>query len=145
MREKGTAEEITFDPEIERTLLAKLRAKRLAETSTLKVKETLTDESMAEGQNPPPPLRRTMGDYCRRTDTEQVSLGFRPAKPASVDIKSNVLVGLRESQFDGRANNDPWEHLTKFSKTCQLQRVPEYVTEDQKKLRMFWFFTHRSR
>jgi hypothetical protein len=43
MREKGTTEGIIFDPEIERTLQAKLRAKRLTQTSTLKDKETLTD------------------------------------------------------------------------------------------------------
>ncbi|MCI60414.1 hypothetical protein A2U01_0081670, partial [Trifolium medium] len=27
--------------------------------------------------NPPP--TRTMGEYCKRSDTEQISLGFRPA------------------------------------------------------------------
>jgi hypothetical protein len=36
MQEKGTTEEITSDPENERTqLVAKLRAKKLAEASTL--------------------------------------------------------------------------------------------------------------
>jgi hypothetical protein len=55
------------------------------------------------------------------------------------NIKSNVLVGLRENQFDGRANNDPWDHLTRFSENCQIQKVPDYITKDQKKLRMFAF------
>ncbi|KAK2356675.1 hypothetical protein QL285_094003 [Trifolium repens] len=37
------------------------------------------------------------------------------------------------------ANNDPWDHLSKFSETCQIQKVPENVTEDQKKMCLFAF------
>jgi hypothetical protein len=55
------------------------------------------------------------------------------------DIKSNVLAGLRENQIDGRANNDPWDHLTRFSETCQIQKVPDHITEDQEKLWLFAF------
>ncbi|KAK2375093.1 hypothetical protein QL285_076007 [Trifolium repens] len=84
-------------------------------------------------------LRITMGDYSKRTDNDQISLGFQPANLANFDIKGNVLIGLRENQFDGRINNDPWDHLLKFSKTCQIQKVPYIVTEDQKKLRLFTF------
>ncbi|MCI61079.1 putative athila retroelement ORF1 protein, partial [Trifolium medium] len=87
---------------------------------------------MGDEQHPP---RRTMGDYCKRSDREQISLGFRPAHPINFDIKGNVLAGLRENQFDGRANRDPWDHLTQFSETCQIQKVPDHITEDQKKLR----------
>ncbi|GAU13738.1 hypothetical protein TSUD_348420 [Trifolium subterraneum] len=81
--------------------------------------------------------RRTMGDYCKRTDTDQISLGFRPANPMNFDIKGNMLAGLRENQFDGRANKDMWDHLTQFSETFQIQKVSKNVTEDQKTLRLF--------
>ncbi|GAU44284.1 hypothetical protein TSUD_371840 [Trifolium subterraneum] len=67
---------------------------------------------MGDHNKPPPPPRRTMGDYCRKTVTDQVSLGFRPTNPVNFNIKSNVLAGLRENQFDGRANRDPWDHLS---------------------------------
>ncbi|WJX82476.1 hypothetical protein P8452_65227 [Trifolium repens] len=80
-----------------------------------------------------------MGDYCKRTDNNQISLGFQPTNRANFDIKGNVLTGLRENRFDGRANTDPWDRLSKFSETCQIQKVPENVTEDQKKLRLFVF------
>ncbi|MCI66737.1 putative athila retroelement ORF1 protein, partial [Trifolium medium] len=70
---------------------------------------------------------------------KQISLGFRPANPVNFDIKGNVLAGLRENQFDGRANRDPWDHFTQFSETCQIQKVPDQITEDQKKLRLFAF------
>ncbi|MCI41166.1 putative athila retroelement ORF1 protein, partial [Trifolium medium] len=83
--------------------------------------------------------RRTMGNYCKRTDADQISLGFVLANPVNFDIKGNVLVGLRENQFDGHANKDPWDHLTHFSETCQIQKVPENVTDDQKRLHLFAF------
>ncbi|MCI15319.1 hypothetical protein A2U01_0036457, partial [Trifolium medium] len=85
-----------FDPKIEKTLKALKKAAWLAQTSTFK-EDTLSDKSMGDLDPPPPPPRRTMGDYCRRTDTDQVSIGFRPANPMNFDIKSNVLVGLREN------------------------------------------------
>ncbi|MCI05210.1 hypothetical protein A2U01_0026260 [Trifolium medium] len=81
----------------------------------------------------------TMRSYCRRTDGDQVTLGFQPANPVTFDIKGNVLAGLRENQFDGRVNSDPWDHLSQFAETCEIQKVPETVTEDQKKLRLFSF------
>ncbi|MCI91972.1 hypothetical protein A2U01_0113268, partial [Trifolium medium] len=56
---------------------------------------------MGDERQPP---RCTMRDYCKRSDAEQISLGFRPANPVNFDIKGNVLAGLRENQFDGRAN-----------------------------------------
>ncbi|MCI93374.1 hypothetical protein A2U01_0114672, partial [Trifolium medium] len=52
------------------------------------------------------------------------------ANPVNFDIKGNVLAGLRENQLDGRANRDPWDHLTQFFETCQIQKVPDYITED---------------
>jgi hypothetical protein len=52
MREKGTIE-YTIDHEIERTIRARLRVAKAAQASTLEIKETLTEESMVEEQNPP--------------------------------------------------------------------------------------------
>ncbi|MCI36591.1 hypothetical protein A2U01_0057814, partial [Trifolium medium] len=71
MRSTGSDEDLLFDPEPERTLR---RLKKAA-----KLKATMGDE-----QQPP---RRTMGDYCKRSDTEQISLGFRLAHPVNFDIK----------------------------------------------------------
>ena len=125
--------EFEYDPEPERTVWKRRQAQRLAESSSLKTEEEPTTKAMGDEQ------RITMGDYCKRTDTDQISLGFQPANPANFDIKGNVLTGLQENQFDGRANNDPWDHLAKFSETCQIQKVSESVTDDQKKLRLFAF------
>ncbi|MCI36090.1 hypothetical protein A2U01_0057312, partial [Trifolium medium] len=66
----------------------------------------MQDPALADERQPP---RRTMRDYCKRFDAEQISLGFRPANPVNFDIDGIVLAGLRENQFDGRANRDPWD------------------------------------
>jgi hypothetical protein len=93
--------ELEFDPEPDKMLQRRLRANRLAKEQAKAIKT----ETM-EGQQP----RITMGDYCKRTDNDQISLGFQPANPANFDIKGNVLTVLRENQFDRRTNNDPWDH-----------------------------------
>jgi hypothetical protein len=89
MREKGTTQCIIFDPEIERTLQAKLRAKRLAQTSALKDKETLTDESMGMYK---PIHHRHLGELWETIVGEPTPnrylWGFRPTNPANFDIKS---------------------------------------------------------
>ncbi|MCI49051.1 hypothetical protein A2U01_0070294, partial [Trifolium medium] len=71
MQEPNT-EILEYDPEPERTLRKRLRVVRLARTA------------MGDEGQPP---RRTMGDYCKRFDVEQISLGFRPANPVNFDIK----------------------------------------------------------
>ncbi|PNX63144.1 hypothetical protein L195_g053356 [Trifolium pratense] len=63
---------VEYDPEPERTLRKNLRAKKKRE---------------AMAAQP----RRTLGDYCKRSDTEQISLGFQLADPVNFDIKGNVL------------------------------------------------------
>jgi hypothetical protein len=74
----------------------------------------------------------TMGEYFKRTDKDQVTLGFRSANPAKFDIKNIVLKDLRRDQFNGSDSQDPWEHLCHFHETCELQEVLDDVTEDQK-------------
>ncbi|KAK2370199.1 hypothetical protein QL285_083268 [Trifolium repens] len=147
MRGKSVVRELLFDPEIEKTARAlnKARLARLAESSLTEVStqvisdtdsQSEEEEIMAEEQPPPP--RRSMGDYCRRTDAGQISMGFQPANPVTFDIKNTVLSGLREKQFDGSAIRDPWAHLEQFYETCTMCR-PDNFTDSQIKLRLFGF------
>lgn len=46
------------------------------------------------------PLKRTMGDYYRRTGVGKISLGCPRVHPMAFDIKNKYLEGLRKSQFD---------------------------------------------
>ncbi|MCI91377.1 hypothetical protein A2U01_0112671, partial [Trifolium medium] len=55
MQDSGADDYIAFDPEPERTLRKRLKAARLAK------------EAMGDERQPP---RRTMGDYCKISDTE---------------------------------------------------------------------------
>lgn len=79
-----------------------------------------------------------MGDYCRKTGVGQISLGFQLANPVNFDINNYVLSGLKDNSSDGKAIRDPWEHLTKFFKTC-LMCKPNEVTNDHVKLCFFGF------
>lgn len=59
----------------------------------------------------------TIRDYCKKNDVGQVSMGFQHANLAKFIIKSYVVLGLRENQFDGNVKKDPWEHLAQFYET----------------------------
>jgi hypothetical protein len=87
----GTLER-EFDPEPGRTLKRRLRANKLAKEKgcTHETCETLTKDAMGDA-----PPKITMGDYYKRIDNDQSSLGFQPANPANFDIKGNVLKGLQ--------------------------------------------------
>jgi hypothetical protein len=93
--EQGRAvQELSFDLEIEKTAKANQKAIRLARLAKKVLTEaqgyissdveSIYEEVMAE-PSPPRPPRRTMGDYCRRTD-----------------IKTTALADLRDKQFDGK-------------------------------------------
>lgn len=76
--------------------------------------------------------RQTMRDYCRRTDSEQISLDFQLDNPITFDIKNCVLSCLRGNLFDRQAIRDPWEHLAKFYKSCSMCKTID-VTNDKLK------------
>ncbi|MCI32144.1 hypothetical protein A2U01_0053356, partial [Trifolium medium] len=68
---------LQFDPEIERTARANRKAVRLAKEAArlAELEQVISEEEvqveMEENvQNPPPPPRRTLGDYGRRNDGE---------------------------------------------------------------------------
>lgn len=84
---------------IKNTLRAIWKAKRETKQAKVELKEDILDMTT--------PSRQTMGDYCRRTDVGQISLGFQPPNLVTFNIKNYVLSGLRENIFDGQAVRDP--------------------------------------
>lgn len=64
---------IPINPKIERTLWVLCKARR----ETLQTTKEAKDEKM-EMATPP---RQMFGDYCRRTDTDQISWGFQLVNP----------------------------------------------------------------
>ncbi|MCI50861.1 hypothetical protein A2U01_0072105, partial [Trifolium medium] len=44
---------------------------------------------------PPPPPRRTLGDYGQRNDGEIANLGFQQMNSVAFDIKNTVLSALK--------------------------------------------------
>ncbi|MCH90517.1 hypothetical protein A2U01_0011433, partial [Trifolium medium] len=66
-----------------------------------------------------------------------VTQGFQPVNPTTLDVKKVVMKELRNNQFKGDNSQDPWEHLVNFKEACALQKQPDNITEDQKKLFLF--------
>ncbi|KAK2356639.1 hypothetical protein QL285_093967 [Trifolium repens] len=77
----------------------------------------------------PSPLEELLNKFASMSKTKFENIQTTVANQGAT-IKS------LETQI---ANNDPWDHLSKFSETCQIHKVPENVTEDQKKMRLFAF------
>lgn len=86
------------------------------------------------------PSRHTLGDYCRCTNTDQISWGFQPTNPMTFDIKNFVLQYLRDNMLNGQAIHDPWEHLAMFYEICSMCKLAGAdITNDQVKFCIFGF------
>ena len=84
-----------------------------------------------------PATRPKLGDYGLGNHRGHLTHTFRPANPAAFDIKSTVLNGLRDKQYDGTENMSLHEHLSRFAETCEFCAPPATMTDSQKKLRLF--------
>jgi hypothetical protein len=144
MRGKQNADDLEYDPEIERTARALRKAvllQRLSQSVPPGVREPIPEpiitefETMEEAVPPRPKL----GDYGLATHRGQLTHTFQPANPVAFDIKTTVLNGLRDKQFDGTKAMSPHEHLSCFAETCEFCVQPATVTDAQKKLRLFPF------
>jgi len=60
----------------------------------------IEEAKMEEHQPSPPPPRRTLGDFGRRTPRGHVTYGFQQAYPV-FDIKNYVLISLKDNLYDG--------------------------------------------
>ncbi|PNX76212.1 hypothetical protein L195_g032157, partial [Trifolium pratense] len=151
MRSTGTSE-LRFDPEIEKTLRALRKATREARLAS-RGEASSSSALVGEEQNfsvmdedheipvevplpPPPPLRRTLGDYGRRDDDELANQGFQPVNPVSFDIKNTVLSALKENPYSGSESQCPNLHLSHFYEACDYTDPPG-VSESDKRLRLF--------
>jgi len=86
-----------------------------------------------------PPSRPMFGDYGLSNNRGRLTCTFQPANLVAFDIKTTVLNGLRDKQFDGAEGRSPHEHLSHFSETYEFYVPPATVTNDEKKLRLFSF------
>jgi len=75
-----------------------------------------------------PPARPKSGDYGLANHHGHLTHTFRRANSVAFDIKSNVLNGLRDKQYDGTKTMSPREHLSRFAETCEFCVPPATVT-----------------
>ena len=62
-----------------------------------------------------PTPRPKLRDYGLATDRGQLTHTFQPANPVAFDIKTTVLNGLRDKQYDGTENMSLHKHLSRFA------------------------------
>ncbi|MCI32048.1 hypothetical protein A2U01_0053260, partial [Trifolium medium] len=95
------------------------------DTPSLYISEEEDLIEMAENvQNPPPPPRRTLGDYGMRNNGEIANLGFQPVNPVAFDIKNSVISALIEDQYSGAESQSPNLHLSHFYEACDYTNPP---------------------
>ncbi|MCI40502.1 hypothetical protein A2U01_0061735, partial [Trifolium medium] len=61
--------------------------------------------------------RNVMGNYLKIIDPEEVTEGFQPANPATLEVTKMVMKELKHNQFKGDDSQDPWEHLINFKES----------------------------
>ena len=129
MRGRRSQDDLQFDPEIERTAWANRKAVRLSKSVPPSVREQIPSHAPFETEKSTspessimgePPARPKFGDYELANQRGHLTHIFRPGNPAALDIKSTVLNGLRDKQFDGSENMSPHERLSRFSETWVL-------------------------
>jgi len=148
MRGRQSKDDLQFDPEIERTARANQRAVRLSKSVPPEQREQIPSPTLSVTEkfvSPEPSImgdpapRPKLGDYGLATHRGQLTHTFRPANPAAFDIKSIVLNGLIDKQFNGTEAMNPHEHLSRFAETCEFCVPPATVIDSQKKLWLFPF------
>jgi len=110
MRGRTSKDDLKFNPEIERTARANRKAVRLSKSVPPSAREQIPRPAPFETESSTSPESRIMGeplprpklgDYNLATHRGQLTHTFRPANPTAFDIKSTILNGLRDKQFDG--------------------------------------------
>ncbi|KAK2356585.1 hypothetical protein QL285_093914 [Trifolium repens] len=95
----------------------------------LRWEQTGNQAQAAPQHRKPSPLEELLNKFASMSKTKFENIQTTVAN-------QGATIKTLETQI---ANNDPWDHLSKFSETCQIQKVPKNVTEDQKKMRLFAF------
>jgi len=84
-----------------------------------------------------PVPRPKLVDYGLANHLGRLTRTVQPANHVAFDIKTTVLNGLRDKQYDETENMSPREHLSRFVETCEFCVPPATMTDSQKKLRLF--------
>jgi len=160
MRGRECSVDLQFNPEIERTARANRKVVRLSKSVPPSAQTRSTSPTPSEPESIPSPKSSTMGelipspkssimgdqlprpklgDYGLANHCCRLTHVFQAANPVAFDIKTSVLNGLMDKQFDGTDSMSPHEQLSHFAETCEFCVPPATVTDDQKKLWLFAF------
>lgn len=79
---------------------------------------------------------RTMGDYRRHVDEEEVNYGFQLATSRNFEINIFFISKRRDIPFHDIAPIDAYTHLSKFKNICSFYNLMD-ITESNKRLSLF--------
>lgn len=132
---------LDIDPEIERTLHALNRARRIRERTTSEVEINIEFETKAKHINNTTPMADNMQNWTLRElaapDVNYQPLCIQyPDLDADFELKSGLIHLL--PKFHGLAGEDPHKHLKEFQVVCSTMK-PQGIAEEHIKLRAFPF------
>src|SRR4051812_19554337 len=125
MRGSVPADQLLFDPEIERTarrLNNKTRRRKLAkerrlaqEATTSSASQVIEEEMAGHGeQDPPPPPPPPPRAPCANSPRRAAQFARNDNNARNSEMKTGILQLLYASPFAGLDHEDPYTHLTKF-------------------------------
>ena len=139
---------LEFDPEIEKSLLARHRELQLRESRNPLVGVQITMEGEGENQNRVPevnaevnaPGDRPLHEFIRPCLNEaQSSIRRPPMQANNLEIKHVFIQMIQNSlQFSGLSSKNPNDHLIQFLELCDTFKH-NGASEDAIRLRLFPF------
>jgi len=129
MQGRRSSDNLQYDPEIERTARANRKVARLSKSVPPSAREPIPSHTLTETETitfpeasimGEPAARPKLGDYGFANHRGRLTHTFQPANPVAFDIKSIVLNGLRDKQYNGTENMSPHERLSHFAETCEF-------------------------
>ena len=151
MRSRTRADNLLFDPEIERTARRnnsrRRRQSREAREATVISDPTLISSSDQEeedmAENPHDDARgerrRTLEDYAAFTGTINFNSIARPTVNATnMEMKPALIHLVQSNQFNGLANENPYTHLATFLEICNTVKIHQ-VPDEAIRLSLFPF------
>ena len=151
MRSRTRADNLLFDPEIERTARRnnsrRRRQSREAREATVISDPTLISSSDQEeedmAENPHDDARgerrRTLEDYAAFTGTINFNSIARPTVNATnMEMKPALIHLVQSNQFNGLANENPYTHLATFLEICNTMKIHQ-VPDEVIRLSLFPF------
>jgi len=145
MRSKTRADNLLFDPEIERTArrnnsrtrrrrqIQKVKEEKEAASTSEQAIFSSTDqeeEEMAGEGHGERHVQRTLEDYASFSNPLNFSSIARPAVNATnMEMKPTLIHLVKSNQFHGHSHENSYTHLATFLEICNIVKIHQVLVE----------------